>query len=288
MAASYPSATKSFTTKVDGPGNTIAAAHVNDLQDEVVAIENGLRTGLAHDLVLADNFAVTLGTGGDADIVYDGTDLLIKPAVVGAGDLVVQGASIEFDDSEGVTLGTGKDATLRYDGTDVVFNTAAVGTGALSLTKGMLKFPGTQNPSTDVNTLDDYEEGSWTPVLGGSGGTSGQVYSSQVGKYTKIGKRVFFQGYLALSTKGTITTAVQIQGLPFTSENVSNQYSSSAVWFNTLTTNWINVVAYVNPNATTMDVVGMQAAAVSMTSLATADIANTTQIMVSGHYNAAA
>lgn len=48
--ASYPSATKSFTTKVDGAGNTILAAYVNDLQDEVVAIENGLRTGLAHVL----------------------------------------------------------------------------------------------------------------------------------------------------------------------------------------------------------------------------------------------
>lgn len=50
-AASYPTSTKSFTTKTDGA--TISAAHINDLQDEIVAIENGLRTGLAHHVLLA-------------------------------------------------------------------------------------------------------------------------------------------------------------------------------------------------------------------------------------------
>lgn len=50
MAATFPSSTKSFTTKTDGPGNTIFAAHVNDLQDELVAVENDLLSGVAHDL----------------------------------------------------------------------------------------------------------------------------------------------------------------------------------------------------------------------------------------------
>src|SRR5439155_1203325 len=47
-AASYPSSVKSFTVKTDGPGRTIFAAHINDLQDEITAIENGLVNGLAH------------------------------------------------------------------------------------------------------------------------------------------------------------------------------------------------------------------------------------------------
>ncbi len=51
MAAAYPAATKSFSTKTDGPSSTIFASHVNDLQDEVVAVENGLRTGIAHNLI---------------------------------------------------------------------------------------------------------------------------------------------------------------------------------------------------------------------------------------------
>lgn len=46
FVASYPSAVKAFTTKLTGA--TIQASHVNDLQDEVTAVENGLLNGLAH------------------------------------------------------------------------------------------------------------------------------------------------------------------------------------------------------------------------------------------------
>ena len=76
-------------------------------------------------LQLVDNTNLTFGTGNDADIFYDGTDLNISPAVVGSGDIVVNGASIEFADSEGVTLGTGKDATIQFDATNTVIATAA-------------------------------------------------------------------------------------------------------------------------------------------------------------------
>lgn len=250
MSASYPTSTKSFTTKVDGPGHTISASHVNDLQDEVVAIENGLRAGLAHDLLFTDA-TYDIGKSG----ATRPRDLFLSRNAVVGGTLAVTGA-----------------ATLA----------------SLVLSSGQLAFPATQAPSADVNTLDDYEEGTFTPVIGGSGGTSGQTYAAQVGRYVKIGRRVCFQIYVGLSAKGTITTAVQIQGLPFASENTANQYAVCAVWFNSLNTNWVHVVAYVNPNATTMDVVGTQAAAASMTSLVTADITNSTALMVAGTYMAAA
>jgi len=45
--ATYPTAVKTFTTKSDGAGNTIAASHVNDMQDEITAIEDGLLNGTA-------------------------------------------------------------------------------------------------------------------------------------------------------------------------------------------------------------------------------------------------
>lgn len=45
--ASYPGAVKTFTSKSDGAGNRIFAAHINDLQDEVTAIEDGLLNGSA-------------------------------------------------------------------------------------------------------------------------------------------------------------------------------------------------------------------------------------------------
>jgi hypothetical protein len=52
MPASYPTSVKTFTTKADG--GTISASHINDLQLEVTAIENGLKAGLAHDLLFTD------------------------------------------------------------------------------------------------------------------------------------------------------------------------------------------------------------------------------------------
>lgn len=45
MAASFPASIKAFTTKLDGAGRTIFAAYVNDLQDEVVAVQTVLFTG---------------------------------------------------------------------------------------------------------------------------------------------------------------------------------------------------------------------------------------------------
>jgi hypothetical protein len=84
--------------------------------------------------------------------------------------------------------------------------------GALN---GQIKFPATQNASADANTLDDYEEGTWTPGISFGGGTTGITYSSQTGTYTKIGNRVFIDGIFTLSNKGSSTGAALITGLPF-------------------------------------------------------------------------
>jgi hypothetical protein len=57
----------------------------------------------------------------------------------------------------------------------------------VSLLSGQLKFPSAQIASTDVNTLDDYEEGTWTPT---DGSGAGLVFTSVSGRYIKVGKQV--------------------------------------------------------------------------------------------------
>lgn len=52
MSASYPTSAKAFTAKNNG--DSIQAAHIDDLQDEVSAIETGLLGSLAHDLKFTD------------------------------------------------------------------------------------------------------------------------------------------------------------------------------------------------------------------------------------------
>ena len=64
--------------------------------------------------------------------------------------------------------------------------------------------------------LDDYEEGSWTPLFNFDGTTTGVVYSGQVGKYVKVGKTVFVESFFQISNNGTGTGSANIDGLPFT------------------------------------------------------------------------
>jgi hypothetical protein len=75
--------------------------------------------------------------------------------------------------------------------------------------------------------LNDYEEGTWTPSLASSG-TIDVTYSSQSGRYTKIGRHVLVSGYL---TVGVVTTNtgnyLRIQGLPFSSLSGSSAQSGS-------------------------------------------------------------
>src|SRR5690349_4306079 len=62
MSASYPSSTKSFTTKTSG--QTVASSHINDIQDEIVALENALLTGIAHNVLPDANNTRDLGSSG--------------------------------------------------------------------------------------------------------------------------------------------------------------------------------------------------------------------------------
>ena len=104
--------------------------------------------------------------------------------------------------------------------------------GPLDLTgasAGQIKFPASQNASSDVNTLDDYEEGTWTPVLGGSTSETGQSYYAQTGSYIKIGKLIHLSGYVALTAKGTIVGNIVLKGFPFPVATITRYYPGGAV-----------------------------------------------------------
>jgi hypothetical protein len=73
-----------------------------------------------------------------------------------------------------------------------------------------VQFPATQSASADANCLDDYEEGTWTPTIGG-----GATYTS-IGNYTKVGKIVAVNVYLDCTNWGSLSGTLGISGLPFT------------------------------------------------------------------------
>jgi hypothetical protein len=65
-----------------------------------------------------------------------------------------------------------------------------------------IAFPATQSASSDANTLDDYEEGTWTPTFSGSVNITGTPTFSY-GRYTKVGRLVT----ISCQINATITTA---------------------------------------------------------------------------------
>ena len=92
-----------------------------------------------------------------------------------------------------------KDNTLALQG-----GTQSSGTG--------IAFPTTQSASSDANTLDDYEEGTWTPVIYTESGSSFTLSSTDC-RYQKVGNVVHVQASINYSAKGS--QALAYITLPF-------------------------------------------------------------------------
>jgi hypothetical protein len=90
--------------------------------------------------------------------------------------------------------------------------------------------------------LADYEEGTWTPSLGGT-----TTYSGQTGIYTKIGRMVYIQCYLDILLIGTGSTST-ISGLPFPAVNVQGLGICS--YFANLNTNLVTPGFYATTSST--------------------------------------
>ena len=144
----------------------------------------------------------------------------VHPGIVGAGT-VVDNAIARFD-------GTSGDSLQGYSSNAPTISDA----GVITLAAGQLIFPATQAASAGANDLDDYEEGTWTPLLEDtSHSDESQAADQQWGTYTKIGNRVFISMKMRMSSLGSMTTtdACYIGGLPFTSTSTSNSIMSLAV-----------------------------------------------------------
>ena len=112
------------------------------------------------------------------------------------------------------------------DGTRVTASTTiGVGAATPSTSGAGITFPATQSDSSNLNTLDDYEEGTWTPGFAFGGGTTGITYSEQNGNYTKIGGFVFASYNISISSKGSSSGQASLTGLPFANGSTAGKRS---------------------------------------------------------------
>ena len=144
----------------------------------------------------------------------------------------------------GIVLGTGPTANSPYVAaakdfggtaqtlsfyTDATKRLEIKTNGHINIVSGNLEFAngagvdfsnvpdGSRSITTDGNKFDDYEEGHFTPTV--SAGVSAIGYSTQAGRYTKIGNTVHFTFTIRINSATLTSSAIKFGGLPFTSVN---------------------------------------------------------------------
>ena len=124
----------------------------------------------------------------------------------GAKDVFAASVGISDLDATGLTNLVALLAVLPLSG--------GVLTGPLTV-DGQIVYPATQNASSDPNTHDDYEEGTWTPVARG-GGTAGSPTGTFAGWYQKDGRVVHGGAQISFTDLDTMAGDLEITGFPFT------------------------------------------------------------------------
>lgn len=213
------------------------------------------------------------------------------PFVVQAGSAVVSNLDADkVDGYEAAALAVlAENETVSgawtFSGASVTVNNSLIAAG------GQINFPAAHNPAAGANILDDYEEGSWTPTLTGTGGGTASTYTVQVGRYVKVGKKVTAWGRITITNLGTLTTQAAIGGLPFTADNVTNLNPAVSIpFFANMTTAVHFIAGFVLPNTTTAALFHNAAGGAGTSCIGTVqgDLSNTLDIVFQIIYQASA
>lgn len=199
----------------DGAGMILDTVIATDARSEFrrLGVRIGFLTWDTGLLRLEGDAALAVGT------TLGGTSLFLKTNDVNRWELTTTGHFLAFADNAYDIGATANRPRSIYAGTSVF--------------TPQVQFPAVQVPSADPNNLDDYEEGSWTPVDTSGASLAFTVVAANC-KYTKMGRQVTanFALIYPITADGSIAL---IGGLPFTSTASDGQggflnYSTRAVF----------------------------------------------------------
>jgi len=191
-------------------GTTISASVFN-------ALTADLATGLSTCMLKDGTQTATAGIGFYAGTVslpgiYFGTDTGTGFYRIGLNNVgfAVSGTKL-------LDLGTTVVAvTGSVTATTTISATTGMAVGGATPGAGGLAFPATQVAVANANTLDDYEEGTWTPALVcGTSGTITIASPTNAMTYTKIGRMVTVSGLFSTNAISSPVGALTLSGLPF-------------------------------------------------------------------------
>jgi len=215
----------SWTTAmtIDASGNVLVGKTANDNS----TVGGSIRAGES-SFVAGDSRALTIvrttNDGSLADFRQAGTTVgtigtNLSAMYIGTGDvgLFTQSANDRILPYDPSTNG-GRDAAIDFGSSSTRFKD-------LYLSGGVV-FPDAGSSGTATsNSLDSYEEGTWTPTFDNGVGdlSATSLAFNASGRYTKIGRVVYITGVTSTSgsVTGTASSPVNITGLPFTVGGVS-------------------------------------------------------------------
>ncbi len=266
----------------------VAGSPTFALADDLAAVEGLAANGMAARTA-ASTWAVRTITGTANEIsVADGNGVSANPTISIPAAVTFTGKTITGGTFSGPTISgapTAAGATWTdlgsvttidinggtVDGATVGAASASTGafttlsaSGLISANGGQIAFPAAQSASANANTLDDYEEGTFTPTITASAGGNVGTYTTQEGAYTKIGQAVLFNCWMVW-TAHTGTGTIKIGALPFTAAATPSVNPVALTRSNLTAAN--PQFAYVEGGATTVQL-GTAASAAAFTALA--------------------
>ena len=139
-----------------------------------------------------------------------------SPLKIAGGVNVTGGDVLLATESGNVGIGTvSPSSKLEVNGKATI--------STINLTGGQISFPPTAVPSSDPNTLDDYEEGTWTPLYEPTTGTFTAITMDVEAYYTKVGNLVAFSAKVRTDSINTAggSGILQISGFPFSASDLT-------------------------------------------------------------------
>jgi len=134
-----------------------------------------------------------------------------------------------------------------------------------------------------VHTLNSYTSGTFTPTLNFGGSNTGITYSTQIGKYWKIGSVVYCNIEFVLTSKGSQTGNASVGGLPFTSANDGHSMTfATEAFLGTYPSGTTYIISETLANTTSIFLAACGAG--NQTAVTDANFTNTSLVSMSGFY----
>ena len=278
--------TVSYQDLTGGTGTSFTLDHAVGSANEIEVFVNNVRQEpsvaytvagtaltMTGSIASTDDFYVVFQGKAQQTVTHPATHALEATDGTFTGNVDINGNELILDADADTKL---------YASTDDVVKMNIAGSEVFRFDSDGLKFNG---DTASANALDDYEEGSWTPVITFGGNSAGQTYRDQNGRYIKIGNAVIVSCYVSFINKGTSTGAALLTGLPFASRNQSAYYHTPQGWYNSMTLGSdYNFHPYHDPNTTNIVLWARRGQDYSGVQLNNSNFGNATDMMITYTY----